>query len=161
MRVEVLSRVGPGSQHVGLMERISQSLAGRVGVLHLLPFSLRELTAGGAAPDRCDVGTSRPCVWHRIDERADCMGRTSQWAEVLPPLEWPRGGRATWLEVLQKIRDRGYGAAFSSVRGACQARAPSMGSADTPKCGLSPLHAKALSMNKVYTVCVWARHKSL
>jgi len=32
-----------GSQQFGLMESISQSLAGRVGLLHLLPFSLEEL----------------------------------------------------------------------------------------------------------------------
>jgi hypothetical protein len=32
-----------GSQHFGLSERISQSLAGRAGVLHLLPASLDEL----------------------------------------------------------------------------------------------------------------------
>ena len=44
-----------GSQHLGLMEKISQSLAGRVGVLHLLPFSLRELTDGGVGPDSLDT----------------------------------------------------------------------------------------------------------
>jgi hypothetical protein len=44
-----------GSQHFGLMEKISQSLAGRVGVLHLLPFSLRELTDGGVGPDNLDT----------------------------------------------------------------------------------------------------------
>ena len=36
-----------GSQHFLLMEKISQSLAGRVGVLHLLPFSNEELKNGG------------------------------------------------------------------------------------------------------------------
>ena len=44
-----------GSQHFGLMEKISQSLASRVGVLHLLRFSLRELTDGGAAFDSPDA----------------------------------------------------------------------------------------------------------
>lgn len=44
-----------GSQHFGLMETISQSLAGRVGVLHLLPFSLRELTGGGVRPSSLDT----------------------------------------------------------------------------------------------------------
>lgn len=34
-----------GSQQLGLMGGISQSLAGRVGYLHLLPFSLEELAA--------------------------------------------------------------------------------------------------------------------
>lgn len=36
-----------GSQHFLLMERISQSLAGRVGIVQLLPFSMAELVAGG------------------------------------------------------------------------------------------------------------------
>jgi len=36
-----------GSQHFLMMERISQSLAGRVGLLHLLPLSVQELTDSG------------------------------------------------------------------------------------------------------------------
>lgn len=36
-----------GSQNFALIERISQSLAGRVGLLTLLPFSIAELQAGG------------------------------------------------------------------------------------------------------------------
>lgn len=40
-----------GSQHFGLSEAISQSLAGRVGLLHLLPFSLDEARAAGLASD--------------------------------------------------------------------------------------------------------------
>ena len=36
-----------GSQHFLLMERITQSLAGRVAILHLLPLQLSELQEGG------------------------------------------------------------------------------------------------------------------
>lgn len=36
-----------GSQHFLLMERITQSLAGRVGILQLLPFSMEELISAG------------------------------------------------------------------------------------------------------------------
>ena len=43
-----------GSQHFGLLERISQSLAGRVGFLRLLPFSLAELQEGGWQPEHLD-----------------------------------------------------------------------------------------------------------
>lgn len=43
-----------GSQHFGLLERISQSLAGRVGFLRLLPFSLAELQEGGWQPECLD-----------------------------------------------------------------------------------------------------------
>lgn len=39
-----------GSQHFGLMQAVTQSLAGRVGFLRLLPFSLPELSAAGCAP---------------------------------------------------------------------------------------------------------------
>jgi hypothetical protein len=34
-----------GSQRFGLLSRISQSLAGRVGILQLLPFAVEELNA--------------------------------------------------------------------------------------------------------------------
>lgn len=38
-----------GSQQFGLISKVTQSLAGRVGLLHLLPFSLGELKANGIA----------------------------------------------------------------------------------------------------------------
>ncbi|MDX1395275.1 MAG: ATP-binding protein [Gemmatimonadota bacterium] len=40
-----------GSQHFGLSEAISQSLAGRVGLLHLLPLSLEEVRRFERAPE--------------------------------------------------------------------------------------------------------------
>ena len=40
-----------GSQHFGLSERLSQSLAGRIGILHLLPPSLDELLRFGEPLD--------------------------------------------------------------------------------------------------------------
>ena len=43
-----------GSQNFLLLERISQSLAGRVAVIHLLPFSLFELTATPYGKDSLD-----------------------------------------------------------------------------------------------------------
>lgn len=39
-----------GSQQFGLHSRITQSLAGRVGLVQLLPFSLAELAAAGRSP---------------------------------------------------------------------------------------------------------------
>jgi predicted AAA+ superfamily ATPase len=44
-----------GSQHFGLMETITQSLAGRVGFLRLLPFSFGELRSAGCAPDTIEL----------------------------------------------------------------------------------------------------------
>jgi hypothetical protein len=43
-----------GSQQFGLMSGISQSLAGRVGRIELLPFSMAELADAGRLPDRLD-----------------------------------------------------------------------------------------------------------
>lgn len=44
-----------GSQHFGLMESITQSLAGRVGFLRLLPFSFGELQSADKAPDSVEL----------------------------------------------------------------------------------------------------------
>jgi uncharacterized protein len=43
-----------GSQNLGMMEQVSQSLAGRAGILHLLPFTLDELERGGYGPAGLD-----------------------------------------------------------------------------------------------------------
>ena len=43
-----------GSQQFGLIEAITQSLAGRVALLELLPFSLPELQSANRAPDSID-----------------------------------------------------------------------------------------------------------
>ena len=43
-----------GSQQFGLLSNITQSLAGRVGLVQLLPFSLQELSAGNLAPASLD-----------------------------------------------------------------------------------------------------------
>jgi uncharacterized protein len=53
-RVDASDRRGQfiltGSQQLGLMESITQTLAGRVGTIELLPFSLAELRDAGCAP---------------------------------------------------------------------------------------------------------------
>jgi len=43
-----------GSQQFGLLSKITQSLAGRVAVIELLPFSLEEMQAAGKAPKDID-----------------------------------------------------------------------------------------------------------
>lgn len=43
-----------GSQQFGMVSAITQSLAGRVGLLALLPFSLAELERGGVVPGHVD-----------------------------------------------------------------------------------------------------------
>ncbi len=43
-----------GSQQFGLLSGISQSLAGRVGLVHLLPLAMEELELAGSLPDDVD-----------------------------------------------------------------------------------------------------------
>ncbi|MEE8057134.1 MAG: ATP-binding protein [Pseudomonadales bacterium] len=43
-----------GSQQFGLREKITQTLAGRIGLIHLLPFSASELKASGLEPESLD-----------------------------------------------------------------------------------------------------------
>ncbi len=50
-----------GSQQFGLMSNITQSLAGRVGLLQLLPFSLAELKKAGLLPATLDETMLRGC----------------------------------------------------------------------------------------------------
>lgn len=45
-----------GSQQFGLIAQITQSLAGRVGLIQLLPFSIAELRTAGRLPDTLDDG---------------------------------------------------------------------------------------------------------
>jgi len=44
-----------GSQHLGLTQTVTQSLAGRVAILELLPFTYRELRTGRYASDRLET----------------------------------------------------------------------------------------------------------
>src|SRR5512135_1711724 len=86
------------------------------------PKGLRNGPCGGSTPDGCYVDPTRPCVWHRIYERAERRGTTEKLPEVLPPLDWPRTGRETWAEVLQKARERGLGLAVKSLAGPAEKR---------------------------------------
>jgi len=78
------------------------------------PKGLRNGPCGGSTPEHCYVDTTRPCIWHRIYERAERMGRSDTLMEVLPPLDWSKAGGETWLEVIRKTRERGFGAAAAS-----------------------------------------------
>src|SRR5512136_2222985 len=81
------------------------------------PKGLRNGPCGGSTPEGCYVDPTRPCVWHRIYERAERRGTTQKLLEVLPPLDWSRTGRETWAEVVQKARERGLRAALGSLAG--------------------------------------------
>jgi 5-methyltetrahydrofolate--homocysteine methyltransferase len=86
------------------------------------PKGLRNGPCGGSTPEGCYVDPTRPCIWHRIYERAERRGTTRKLLEVLPPLDWSRTGRETWAEVAQKAQQRGLGAAVSSLVGSSETR---------------------------------------
>lgn len=46
-----------GSQHFGFVSKITQSLAGRVGIIHLMPFTLQERYLEQQSPELPDVDT--------------------------------------------------------------------------------------------------------
>ena len=67
------------------------------------PKGARNGPCGGSTPERCYVDPTRPCVWYKIYERAEKMGRQEKLLEVLPPLDWDRVGTETWADVWNQI----------------------------------------------------------
>ena len=74
-----------GSQHFGLSEAVNQSLAGRTGVLHLLPPGLDELARFGG-PERGLLEVMWTGAYPRIHDRG------------IPPDIWLRDYFATYVE---------------------------------------------------------------
>jgi predicted AAA+ superfamily ATPase len=74
-----------GSQQFGLLSGISQSLAGRVGLVQLLPFSINELTVAGVAPKTVDELLYHGCYPPLHDRR-------------LLPGDWFAGYVSTYIE---------------------------------------------------------------
>lgn len=101
-----------GSQHFGLIAPITQSLAGRVGLLHLLPFSLGELQQAGHALARAPLEV---LLWHGLYPPVVDRG--------IPPSVWYADYFATYVErdVRQLINLRDL-AAFRSFVRMCAAR---------------------------------------
>jgi hypothetical protein len=98
-----------GSQQFGLLSRITQSLAGRVGMLHLLPFALGELGARNAPRSVEELlwqGLYPPVIDRRI-----------------PPTNWYSDYLATYIErdVRQLVNVRDLNAFRRFVR-MCAAR---------------------------------------
>ncbi|MBF0119532.1 MAG: ATP-binding protein [Desulfobacterales bacterium] len=85
-----------GSFNFGLMEGISQSLAGRVSIVNLLPFSLTELIDGGLAPENLD-NLLFSGLYPRIHDKKN------------PPNEWYADYVKTYIErdvrMITKISD--------------------------------------------------------
>ena len=113
-RADVDGRMGlyilTGSQQFGLLSGITQSLAGRVGMVQLLPFSSGELQEAGRLPETLDdllYKGSYPPLYDR----------------ALIPAQWYAGYVTTYLErdVRQLINVRGL-AAFQRFIRLCAGR---------------------------------------
>lgn len=74
-----------GSQQFGLLSGISQSLAGRVGMVQLLPFSLAELDDAGRLPENLDELLYRGCYPPLYDR-------------AITPGDWFAGYITTYVE---------------------------------------------------------------
>lgn len=121
-----------GSQQFGLLSGISQTLAGRVGLVHLLPFSLGELALAGKVPDLETMlwrGQYPPVIDRKV-----------------PPGIWYADYMATYIErdVRQMVNVHDLGAFRTFVR-MCAARTGQMLSLSAlgADCGISHNTAKA------------------
>ncbi len=121
-----------GSQQFGLFSGITQSLAGRVGLLHLLPLSLAEL-------DRATrPGSIEQLLWHGLYPSVAAGG--------VPPGAWYADYMATYVErdVRQLVNVRDLGAFRRFVR-MCAARTAQLVNLSSlaADCGVTHNTAKA------------------
>ncbi len=122
-----------GSQQFGLMARITQTLAGRVGLLHLLPLSLAELREAGR------LGAALPGVLYRGLYPA-------LFARRVAPAQWYATYIATYVErdvrQLSAISDA---AAFRRFLRMCAARCGQLVNLSSlaNDCGISHVTARA------------------
>jgi methylenetetrahydrofolate reductase (NADPH) len=73
------------------------------------PKGLRNGPCGGSTSEYCYVDKTRPCIWYKIYERANKMGRQEMLLEVLPPLDWEKVGAETWGDVVEQVKKVGTG----------------------------------------------------
>lgn len=123
-----------GSQHFGLLAPITQSLAGRVGLLHLLPFSLGELQDTGHTLANAPL---EHLLWHGLYPPVVDRG--------VPPDVWYADYFATYVErdVRQLVQVRDL-APFRTFVRMCAARSaqPVHLSALATDCGVAANTAK-------------------
>jgi methylenetetrahydrofolate reductase (NADPH) len=71
------------------------------------PKGLRNGPCGGSTEEFCYVDPSRPCVWFKIYERSEKMGRLERLLEVMPPLDWEKVGTDQWNGVYEFWKSKG------------------------------------------------------
>ena len=81
------------------------------------PKGARNGPCGGSTSEQCYVDPTRPCMWYKIYQRSEKMGRSEKLLEVLPPLDLDKVGTETWGDVFQQIQKVGarkfFGGLFS------------------------------------------------
>ncbi len=71
------------------------------------PKGLRNGPCGGSTPESCYVDPTRPCVWFKIYQRAEKMGRLDRLMEVLPPLDWDKTGTSAFRDLRAHLKAHG------------------------------------------------------
>ena len=71
------------------------------------PKGLRNGPCGGSTPEHCYVDETRPCIWYRIYDRAEKMGRLDRLMEVLPPLDWDKVGTSAFRDLRIHLKESG------------------------------------------------------
>jgi hypothetical protein len=79
------------------------------------PKGARNGPCGGSTSEHCYVDPTRPCIWYKIYERSEKLGRSEKLLEVLPPLDWDKVGTETWGDVWEQMRQVGVKKFFSGV----------------------------------------------
>jgi predicted AAA+ superfamily ATPase len=135
-----------GSQQFGLMSRITQSLAGRVGLVQLLPFSQSELAEAGKAPVSVDSA-----LWQG--------GYPALYDRSLSPGDWFPNYVATYVErdVRQLLAVRHLGL-FQRFLKMCAARSGQLLNLSSlaADCGISHVTAREwlTVLESSYIVCL-------
>jgi len=72
------------------------------------PKGLRDGPCGGTdMHGMCETDPSLPCVWLRIYERAERLGRVDRLLKLQPDLDWRRQGASEWTPLLKRLVGRG------------------------------------------------------
>ncbi len=71
------------------------------------PKGIRNGPCGGATEEYCYIDKTRPCIWHKIYERAFKMGRQERLLEVLPPLDWELVGAEQIGKLVAQVKKNG------------------------------------------------------
>ena len=71
------------------------------------PKGLRDGPCGGTDINgMCETDPSMPCVWLRIYERAERLGRTDLLMKLQPDLDWRGQGTSTWIPLAKQAAAR-------------------------------------------------------